>query len=233
MNPLLRNQLIGGICAVMIVIFVAIRIFVLDATIDGIFMNLISLSNAVLSLVVLTSAVFVLITLKKKLTFNEVFAEKIDEIDARYGALIEPLRKYSPENVDGQIVYLIGNNLDAVFTPDQDQWDDIQYLPKFAFSPNFTKTRKIYYYVNHVNMKARAARLGDSLETTARLLARDTAVALQRSFPDIITAHAVEVTQEEGRSVVTITVNSTKTQEDAERIADAISYMLFLHFVAT
>jgi hypothetical protein len=232
MNPLLKNQLIGGICAILIVIFVAIRIFVLHASIDGIFMNLISVTNAVLSLVVLTSAVRILLSIKKH-TFEEVFEEKINDIDKRYGALIEPAKKYIPGHDEEGTVYSIGNNLDAVFTPDQEQWDDVLYLPKFAFSPNFVQTRKIYYYVNYVNMKARAARMGDDIETTGRLLARDTAVAIQRSFSDILTAHAVEVTHEEGRAVVTINVNSTKTAEDAKRIAEVIDYMLFLHFVVT
>ncbi|MCL2889270.1 MAG: hypothetical protein FWE65_02470, partial [Eggerthellaceae bacterium] len=57
MSPLLKNQLIGGICASLVVIFACIRIFVLKASPDGIFTNLMSITGAVLSLVVLTSAV--------------------------------------------------------------------------------------------------------------------------------------------------------------------------------
>ena len=232
MDPLLKNQLIGGICAGLVVLLACIRIFVLHASTDGIMMNLMSVANAVLSLVVLTSAVRIMISAKRAKSFEEVLSERCEEISRQYGALIE-IDQGNEGTDDYDKVYLIADNLDAIFTPSRDDWTSLNYLEKFAFSHNFVETRKIYFYVNNVNMKARAERLGDDLETTARLLARDTAVAIQRSFSDILTAHALEITQESGRSIVTIDVISTTTVEDAERIAMLIEYMLFLHFVAT
>ncbi|MCL2756955.1 MAG: hypothetical protein FWD43_02605 [Coriobacteriia bacterium] len=232
MNPLLKNQIIGGTCACLIVVFACVRIFVLGATPDGIFNNLMSITGTVLSLVVLTSAVRIMLAAKKVKSFKEVLNDELQAIDKQYGALIEPHDEIAGDGVDG-MVYLIADNVDAVFTPTRTQWDNLKYMEKFSFSENFSETRTIYYYLNYVNMAARAARLGDSLEMTARLLARDTAVAIQRSFSDIVTAHALEITQEEGRAVVTILVNSTETPQDAERIAELIDYLLFLHFVAT
>jgi len=231
-DPLLKNQLIGGTCASLVVVFACIRIFVLHASPDGIFANLISIAGAALSLVVLTSAVRIMLTSKKNRSFEEVLAAECDAIDRRYGALIIATDKYEGDDDNGA-VYSIADNVDAIFTPSPEQWNSLKYLDKFAFSPYFTKTRTIYYYVNYANMTARAARLGDTLETTARLLARDTAVAIQRSFSDILTAHALEVTREEGRAVVTINIKSTETAGDAKRVAELIDYMLFLHFVAT
>jgi len=232
MNPLLKNQLIGGICASLVVIFACIRIFVLKASPDGIFANLISMSGAILSLVVLTSAVRIMLSTKKARGFEETFASELDKIDKRYGALIEASDAYKGDDEDGA-VYSIANNVDAIFLTDSEQWGELQYKDKFIFSGNFTQTKTIYYYFNHSNMKARADRLGDDLATTARLLARDTAVIIQRSFSDILTAHALEIKQEEGRAVVTIKVNSAKTDKDAERLAELIDYLLFLHFVTT
>jgi hypothetical protein len=233
MNPLQKNQIIGGICACIVVIFACIRIFVLKASIDGIFANLMSITGAMLSLIVLTSAVRIMLTSKKSLNFKEILYEKLDEIDERYGALI----KHADSNVcdiKDRAVYLIAiDNVDAIFTPSSEKWDNLQYAEKFAFSPDFTKTRTLSYFVNHANMKARAARHGDSLKTAARLLARDTAVVIQRCFSDIATVHALEVTEEDDRAVVSILINSTETSRDAERIAELIDYMLFLHFVAT
>lgn len=231
-DTLLRNQLIGGTCAGLVVILAGIRIFVLQATPDGVLANLMSIANAVLSLVVLTSAVRIMLIAKKRRSFEEVFSEKCNEIDRRYGALIEAIDEYAGDDSDGA-VYSIADNVDAIFTTHQDRWESLQYLEKFAFSPDFTQTRKIAYYVNHADVTSRALRLRDTPETTARLLARDIAVAIQRSFSDILTAHALELTHEEGRAVVTIFVNSTETAEDAERIAELIDYLLFLHFVAT
>ena len=233
-NLLLRNQLIGGICACLVILFACIRIFVLNGSADNVLTSLISVSNAVLSLVVLTSAVRIMLSSKKHRSFEDVLIEQCEEIDRQYGALIEAVGR--PIN-DGSgvsgMVYSIADNVDAIFTPSLEQWDSLQYMEKFAFSPDFVQTRKIVFYVNHADMKARAERKGDDLATTARLLARDIAVAIQRSFSDILTAHALEVTQEEGRALVTILVNSTETAEDAERIGELIDYLLFLHFVAT
>jgi len=232
MDPLLKNQLIGGTCAALVVVFAAIRIFVLGASADGVFTNLISVANAVLSLVVLTSAVRIMLSARKPKTFADVLREKLDQISTRYGALIEPdPERAAAEGFDG--VYLIASNVDAIFTAARDEWGSLDYNEKFAFSEDFPQTKKIYFYVNHVNMTARADRTGDDLKTTARLLARDTAVAIQRGFSDVVTAHALEITQEAGRAVVTIAVKSTQTADDAERIADVIDYMLFLHYVAT
>ena len=232
MNPLLRNQLIGGTCACLVVIFACIRIFVLKGSIDNVFANLIQITNTVLSLVVLTSAVRIMLAAKKTRDFEETLAFELEKIDKRYGALIEASDEYLGDDENGAI-YSIASNVDAIFLTDPGQWGELQYKDKFAFSGNFTKTQTIYYYFNHSNMKARADRMGDDLATTARLLARDTAVVIQRSFSDILTAHALEIKQEEGRAVVTIKVNSTKTDKDAERIAELIDYLLFLHFVTT
>jgi len=232
MDPLLKNQLIGGTCAALVVLLAGIRIFALHASTDGIMMNLMSVANAVLSLVVLTSAVRIMLSARRPKTFEAVLSEKLDEISNRYGALIEPDPvRAAAEGFDS--VYLISGNVDAIFTASRDDWTSLDYREKFAFSGHFPQTRKIYFYVNHINMTARAARTGDDLKTTARLLARDTAVAVQRGFPDIVTAHALEITHEAGRAVVTIVVKSTQTADDAERIADVIDYMLFLHYVAT
>jgi len=166
---------------------------------------------------------------KKTRTFDSVLREELAEIDRQYGALIA----HDDDDSGFDYVYLISGNVDAIFTSSQDEWGSLDYKEKFAFSKNFAETRKIFFYVNHSNMESRAARTGDSLEITARLLARDTAVVVQRSFSDIVTAHALEITQEEGRATVTIVVDSTETAADAERIAELIDYMLFLHYVAT
>ena len=232
MDTLLRNQLIGGTCAVLVVIFACIRIFVLHANPDGIFTNLIAISNAVLSLVVLTSAVTIMLSTRKTHTFEATLAEELGKIDRRYGALIEASDAYLGDDEDGA-VYSIADNVDAIFTTDSGQWETLNYMEKFAFSPDFTRTRTVYYYFNYPNMRSRAERLGDDLATTARLLARDTAVIIQRSFSDILTAHALEITHEEARAVVTIKINSASTPRDAERIAELIDYLLFLHFVTT
>ena len=231
MNPLLRNQLIGGICAGLVIVFACTRIFILRTSPDGVFANLISISGAVLSLVVLTSAVRIMLSTKKARSFEDVLIEECREIDRRYGALIEPANEGDGTSVDG-LIYMIADNVDAIFTSSPDQWQSLNYMEKFAFSDKFSQTRTIYFYVNSVNMASRAARLGDSLEITARLLARDTAVAIQRSFSDILVAHALEIAQDEGRAVVTILINSAETAEDAERVAELINYLLFLHFVA-
>jgi hypothetical protein len=231
--PLLKNQIIGGICACLVVTFACIRIFVLKASIDGIFGNLMSITGAILSLIVLTSAVRIMLTTKKIRSFKDVLYEKLGEIDERYGALIKHADNHVCD-IKNRVVYLIAlENVDAIFTPASDQWNSLQYAEKFAFSPDFTNTRTLYYYVNHANMKARAERIGESVKTTAKLLARDTAVAIQRSFSDIAAAHALEVAEEDDRAAVTILFNSTETPHDAERIAELIDYMLFLHFVAT
>lgn len=273
MNPLVKNQLIGGICAALIVIFACIRIFVLHASVDGIFMNLMTITGTVLSLVVLTSAVRIMLAAKKMKTFENVLIDGCAEIDRRYGALIvekvdgkdgekdrrrasgKDKRKAGEENrresgekdrryagrrtgnrassIDG-VTYLIADNVDTIFTYQPEEWrGNVRYLEKFTFSDNFYQTRTIFYYVNYINMTGRAERLGEDPETVARILARDTAVAIQRSFADILTAHALEVTQEKGRAVVTILINSTETPKDAERIVELIDYLLFLHFVAT
>ena len=233
-NPLLKNQLIGGVCAALIVTFAGIRIFVLNASPDNVLTSLISIAGAVLSVVVLTSAVRIMLSAKKTRNFESVLIEGCLELDKRYGALI--VGKHGDEvraaNVDG-MTYLIADNVDTIFTPRPEEWDAVQYMETFSFSNDFLKTRTIYYYVNHANMTERATRLGDDPETVARLLARDIAVAIQRSFSDILTAHALEITHEEGRAVVTILINSTETANDAERIVELINYMLFLHFVAT
>ena len=232
MDPLYKNQIIGGICASLIVIFACIRIFVLHASPDGIFTNLMSISGTILSLVVLTSAVRIMLAAKKVRNFESVIIEECEDIDRRYGALIEAADTKKIESLDG-LTYFIADNVDAVFTPDSEHWGSLNYLEKFAFSPDFSQTKTLYYYVNYANMKARAEEHGDDLETTARLLARDIAVSIQRGFSDILTAHALEVTQEESRAVVTIQISATKTSHDAHRVADLIDYMLFLHFVAT
>lgn len=232
LDPLIRNQLIGGVCAALVVLFACIRIFVLKASADGVFVNLMSIANAVLSLVVLTSAVRVMLSASRTRSFEEVLAEKCREIDRRYGALIEASDEYQGDDWDGA-TYSIADNVDAIFTTTPEQWGSLAYREKFAFSPDFSKTRVILYYVSHEDMAARSARLGDSPETTARLLARDMAIAIQRSFSDILVAHALELTHEEGRAVVTIRINSTDTAEDATRIAELIDYLLFLHFIAT
>ena len=232
MSALERNQLIGGICAILVVAFACVRIFVLKVPPDGIFTSLISISGAVLSLVVLTSAVHVMLMARKTETFETVLAAELDAIDKRYGALIEPSDDDDLDDENG-VVYSIADNVDAVFMAEPDPSCGFKYTRKFAFSPNFTKTRRVFFYVSHADVAARATQHGDTLETTARLLARDIAVAIQRSFSDILTAHALEISREEGRAVVTIDIDSTKTAGDAERIAELIDYMLFLHFVAT
>jgi len=234
MDILLRNQLIGGIFAAVIVTFAAIRIFVLHASIDGILMNLMSIMGAMLSVIVLTSAVSIMLSSKKAKSFKEILIEGCLDVDRRYGALI--IGKQGAEvaagNVDG-MTYLIADNVDTVYTSSPDEWKGVHYFEKFKFSEDFLQTGMIYYYVNYANMGTRANRLGDTPETVARLLARDTAVAIQRSFSDILNAHALEVTQEEGRAVVSILITSSKTARDAERIIELLNYMLFLHFVAT
>ncbi|MCL1890953.1 MAG: hypothetical protein FWG00_02885 [Coriobacteriia bacterium] len=232
LSQLERNQLVGGICAGLVVLLACIRIFVLGASPDGILGNLMSIAGAVLSLVVLTSAVHVMLASKISHTFNNVLTKECREIDRLYGDLIEA----SGENKDGVIegmAYLIADNVDSIFTSNPEDWDSLHYVKKFEFDDNFFESRKLYYYINHVNMKERAARLGDDLATTARLLARDTAVAIQRSFSDILVVHALEFSQESDRSVVTIHITSVSTSQDAQRIADLINYLLFLHFVAT
>jgi hypothetical protein len=236
---LLRDRAIAGIAACLLVLFACIRIFALDhASIDSnayanlVLMNIMSVSGAVLSLVVFSSAVRIMLQTKKATTFQKALAEKCREIDYNYGALIIAKDAYKGDDIDGA-VYLIANDLDSVFFPNPERWDPSDYKEKFAFSKNFTQEREIYYYVNHANMTARSVRTKDDLPTTARLLARDTAVAIQRAFPNILTAHALELTQEEGRAVVTIHIQSAETVEDAEHIAELIDYMLFLHFVAT
>ncbi|MDR0442763.1 MAG: hypothetical protein LBH44_05075 [Treponema sp.] len=186
-----------------------------------------------LSLIVLTSAVRIMLTSKKTKNFKDVLYEKLREIDERYGALIKHADNHVCD-IKNRVVYLIAlENVDAIFTPTSEQWNTLRYAEKFAFSPDFTNTRTLYYYVNHANMKARSERTGESLKTTAKLLARDTAVAIQRSFSDIASAHALEVAEEDERAVVTILFSSTEKPHDAERIAELIDYMLFLHFVAT
>jgi hypothetical protein len=231
-DPLLLNQLIGGSFAGLVVLFACIRIFVLKSSLDTVFANLMSISGAALSLVVLTSAVRIMLSTKKTRGFVDVLIEECDEIDRQYGALIEAVEGHRHDTIDGTI-YMVADNLDAVFTSSPDQWKSLNYLELFKFSPDFTMDKVIFFYVNHVHTEARATKQGDSLETTARLLARDIAVALQRSFSDILTAHALDVTHEEGRAVVTIVVSSAETAEDAKRIGELIDYMLFLHFVTT
>jgi len=235
MNPLLKNQLIGGICAALVVIFACIRIFVLKASPDGILANLMSITNAILSLVVLTSAVRIMLTAAKHYNFEKTLNIELDKIDVRYGALIEASDEEFDEDGKDSLVYMIADNEDAIFVPDGGGWEGLRYFEKFAFSSNFVETRTIYYYYNYHSMQARSARTGDDLATTARLLARDTAVIVQRSFADILTAHALEIVQEKekSRAVVTIKVNSTKTAKDAERIAELVDYLLFLNFVTT
>ena len=231
-DPLVRNQLIGGSFAGLVIIFACIRIFPLHASTDVIFANLMSVAGAALSLVVLTSAVRIMLAAKKTRSFNEVLADECDEIDKQYGALIETIDERKGDGVDG-MVYMVADNVDAIFTSRRDQWESLRYEEIFDFSPNFAEKREIHFYVNHDRMTARAAVRGESLEITAKLLARDIAVAIQRSFSDTLTAHALEISQEAGRSVVTITVNSAQTSKDAERIGELIDYMLFLHFVTT
>jgi len=234
-NPLLKNQLIGGICASLVVVFACIRIFILKASPDGIFANLIAITGAVLSLVVLTSAVRIMMTAVKHHNFEETLNAELNKIDVRYGALIEPSNEDFDEDGNDRLIYTIADNVDAIFVGDGEGWEGLHYFEKFAFSSNFTETRTIYYYFDYNDMKARAERMGDDLATTARLLARDTAVIIQRSFADILTAHALEITQEKenSRAAVTIKINSAKTAKDAERIAELIDYLLFLHFVTT
>ena len=226
------EEFIGGICAVLVVILACVRIFVLHLSVDDVLENVMTIAGTVLSLVVLTAAVRIMLSTKKTRSFGDVLTEECEEIGRRYGALIKAADGQDPGKVDG-LTYLIADNVDAVFTSDSEEWHSLVYMEKFAFSADFQRTRTIHYYVNHANMAARAGRLGDGLALTARLLARDTAVIVQRSFSDIITAHAMEVTQEKGRAVVTIRVNSTETVKDAERIAELLNYLLFLHFVAT
>ena len=234
LNPLLQNQMIGGICATLIVGFACVRIFVLNGTPDNVLTSLISIAGAMLSVVVLTSAVRIMLSTKKTRDFDSVLIEGCLELDKRYGALIVGKQgaEVRARSVDG-MTYLIADNVDTVFTPSAEKWESVQYLEKFSFSDDFRQTRTIFYYVNYESMTARANRLGDDPETVARLLARDTAVAIQRSFSDILTAHALEITQEEGRAVVTILITATETAHQAERIVELINYMLFLHFVAT
>jgi hypothetical protein len=230
LDPLLKNQLIGGICAALVVIFACIRIFVLHASVDGMFMNLMSIANAVLSLVVLTSAVRIMLSVKKRQDFDKVLSGKLTDIDDRYGALIETVQAYSGDGTYGA-VYAIANNVDAVFVTDAKDWPDLEYMDKFALSPNFKQTKKIYFYINYINMESRALKRGDSPIITGKILARDTAVAIQRSFSDILTAHALDITHEENRAVVTISIKRTEVEQDARRIAELLDYLLFLHFV--
>jgi hypothetical protein len=231
LDPLLRNQIIGGVCAGAVVIMALVRIFVLHASADGALVNLMSIANAILSLVVLTSAVRIMLSAKKQPSFEDVLAEKLREIDDRYGALVEASDGYQGDDGDG-CVYSIATNTDAIFAAEKDGWHDLQYVPKFALSPNFTQTRRLLYYVNHCNMTARAAMRGEDSALTARLLARDIAVAVQRAFSDILTAHALDIHHEQKRAVVTISLKSANSARDAARIAELIDYMLFLHFVA-
>jgi hypothetical protein len=231
LDPLLRNQLIGGVCAGAVVVMALVRIFVLQASVDGTLMNLMSIANAILSLVVLTSAVRIMLSAKKQPSFETAFADKLREIDDRYGALIEARDDYQGDDGDGS-VYSIATNTDAIFAAEKDCWHDLQYVPKFSLSPNFTKTRRLLYYVNHCNMTARAAVHGEDPALSARLLARDVAVAVQRAFSDILTAHALDIHREQTRAVVTISIKSANSARDATRIAELIDYMLFLHFVA-
>ena len=232
MDPLQKNELIGGVCAALAVVFVCIRIFILNASLDGILENLISLTGTVLSLVVLTSAVRIMLTVKKRKKFQEILIEGCEEIDRRYGALIVEKTGDKVNLVNG-MTYLIADNVDTIFTAKREEWDTIKYMDKFAFGPNFLQTGRIFYYVNYANMGIRANRLGEDAETTARLLARDIGIAIQRNFSDIVTTHAQEITHEDDRAVVTIFVNKKETAEDAERILELINYLLFLHFIAT
>ena len=232
LDSLRDNELIGGICAALVVLFVCIRIFVLETSADGVFDNLIQLTGTVLSLVVLMSAVRIMLSTKKTKSFQATLIEGCEEIDKRYGALIVEKTGGKVNLVNG-MTYVIADNVDTIFTAKREEWDTIHYMDKFAFGPNFLQTGRIFYYVNYANMGERAHRLGEDPATTARLLARDIGIAIQRNFSDIVTAHAQEISQEEDRAVVTIFVNSKKTEEDAERILELINYLLFLHFVAT
>jgi hypothetical protein len=232
LDPLLKNQLIGGVCAGAVVVFACVRIFVLHASVDGALMNLMSIANAVLSLVVLTSAVRIMLMVNKRQSFDTVLVNKLRDIDNRYGALIEATDAYVGDGANGA-VYSIASNTDTVFTANQADWETLEYQEKFSISSNFKESRQIRYFVNHSNMKARSLLRGEQLETTARLLARDTAIAIQRAFSDILTAHALEIHREDSRAVVTITVKSVTSAQDAVRIAELIDYMLFLHFIAT
>jgi hypothetical protein len=230
LDPLLKNQLIGGICAALVVIFACIRIFVLHASVDGMFMNLMSIANAVLSLVVLTSAVRIMLYSKRKQDFDDVLATKLKAIDDRYGALIEASDDYLGDDACGT-TFSIANNVDAVFVTDTNDWSELEYMEKFSFSPSFKQTKKIYFYVNYCNMEARALKRRESQEVTGKILARDTAVAVQRAFSDILTVHALDIAHEENRAVVTISISRAETSQDASRIADLLDYLLFLHFV--
>ena len=233
MDPLLRNQMVGGICASLVVIFAFVRIFILKASLDGVFANLISITGTVLSLVVLTSAVRIILSAKKTQSFEEVILEECRKIDQKYGALIQIDDACDGTTINGT-VYMIADNVDAIFTSDPEQWgNSLHFREKFAFSKDFSKTHTLYYYVNNTDMSARAARLGESHEITARLLARDTAVAIQRGFSDILTAHALDIRYESDRALVTIFFNSAETVEDANRITELVNYLLFLHFVTT
>ncbi|MDR0783774.1 MAG: hypothetical protein LBE83_08475 [Propionibacteriaceae bacterium] len=229
LDALSKNQIIGGICAGFVVLFASMRIFVVRASADALYASLATIASAALSLVVLTSAVRIMLIAKRTPRFESVLLEMLDDIDLKYGALIESLE----QEPGGPLVYGIADNVDAIFTFDSSQWGSLHYSEKFALSPNFKETRTLYYYIDHDDMESRSARLGDDLETTARLLARDTAVTVQRSFPDVITAHALDITPEPGRAMVTVLFNSAETATDAEDIAEVIDYLLFLHFIAT
>jgi len=227
-DPLVRNQLIGGICAGLVVVLALIRIFVLHASVDGTLMNLMSILNAILSLVVLASAVIIILKVMDSRSFDAALKAKLDEIDERYGALI--IRSPSAEK-NGALVYVIAANTDAIFVNDPNDLPS-EYMEKFAFSPSFRESKHIYFYLNHANMKARSLIHGQTPEVTARLLARDIAIVIQRAFADILAVHAIETSSESGRAVVTITVKNAETAKDAARIGQLIDYLLFLHFVA-
>jgi len=229
MDPLTRNQLIGGICAAAVVAMALIRIFVLHAATDGILMNLMSVANAVLSLVVLMSAVLIILKAKNIRSFDSVLQSELNAIDDRYGALIVRSAGWNNEE---RIVFSIATNTDAIFITDKNDMKDLKYVEKFSFSSSFKETKHIFFYLNYVNLEKRAAYHGETPKIVGRLLARDIAVAIQRAFSDILAAHAIEVGDETDRSVVTIHVKHAESPEDARRIAAVIDYMLFLHFVA-